>query len=327
MFALTALAALAIAAPPPQPTDKTGRITLWIGDQVESFLPDGTDRTTTPAPDVKEPIGDVFCFSPRRKLAAYAQDPNHGKGNKLASKLFINPLDENGERFTLKGYVVATYYFEENYVVSCFPSADGSRIYFNGFEGDEVDRKKTGMSKGFVFDIETRTVKSVPLPENHILLAASPDGKSLVTAWRKVGDNFGRVKNYLVLGDGKPVECKGVWLIHKPIFSPDGSCLLMETYGPGNRIPLYRLAVIDVATRVTKPLRDLPESYYPRDYVWSSDGTQWACLWLGHKEDPGSNRKYENKVYVVDLEGGNPKEIYRVDQPSTRAMAHAFLWK
>jgi WD40 repeat protein len=319
VLSLTVVAALTLAAPPPKPADKTGRITLWFGDKVESFRPDGGDPTSKPAPAVKDPFRNVISFAPRRKIAVNIESDY---------KLVVIPLDEYGERYTLKGYVVVNCFLDGS-VVSCFPSADGSRIYFNGYEGDEVDRNKRGLSKGFVFEIETRKVKSVSLPEKHILVAVSPDGKSLVTAWRDMVNN--KLKTYLVLGDGKPIEIlKGVWSVPKPMFSPDGSRLLMEI--PDNRTPQYGLFVMDVATRVAKPLQDdLPDSNRPRDYVWSPDGTQWACLWRPKEAAGiagGGPIQHEYRVYVADLGGNNPKVIYRVDIPDTPApLPRLFQWK
>src|SRR6478672_6579978 len=106
MLALTT-AVLVLAAPPPKPADKTGRITLWVGDKVVSFLPDGTDRTTTTTSDAKNPIGIVFCFTPHRKLAVNIISPTDFRNAKIKSdsKLVIDSLDDGGKRYTLNGYV------------------------------------------------------------------------------------------------------------------------------------------------------------------------------------------------------------------------------
>jgi hypothetical protein len=98
MLSLTVAAAIVLSAPPPK-ADKTGRITFWHGDKVEQFNPDGGDRTTMPAPDVKGRVGDVICFTPRQKLAAYTESPSQNKGAKFDHKLVVNPLDENGKRY------------------------------------------------------------------------------------------------------------------------------------------------------------------------------------------------------------------------------------
>src|SRR5262249_2409880 len=147
-----------------------------------------------------------------------------------------------GERYTLSGYVADTF----------FSSYDGSRIYFNGCEGDEADRSKTGWSKAFALDLETKKVSTVPLPENHVLRAASPDGKTFVTMRRFDTDKGVYLsKNYLIPDGGKPVEILKENR-RTPIFSPDGgSKLLVET---GREVH-----VIDVATRATKPVR-LPDA-------------------------------------------------------------------
>jgi hypothetical protein len=295
-----------------------------FGDKLEQFNPDGGDHTTTPAPDVKDPIGDVICFEPRRKIAAYTESRSQIKSAKFDHKLVVNPLDEYGKRYTLNGYVADSF----------VPSADGLRIYFNGCEGDEVDRNKTGWSKGFVLDLETKKVETVPFPENHILKAVSPDGKTFVTIRRIDSDKNPTFKTYLIPDGGKPVEIlQENTTAHKPMFSPDGSKLFMETLF--NRV--WEIVILDVATRATKPVRDLPtNSGRPRTYVWSPDGTRWACLCYGQREAAGAadrvKPRLEWRVFVADLDGGNPKLVYRTDIPDNwqahaNAFANAFLWK
>jgi hypothetical protein len=328
MFALTlAATALSLSAPPPKPYDKTGRITFWIGDKVESFLPDGTDRTTMPAP---MPMGDVISFVPKRRLAVQLKSRSNGRNvdsDWSDYTIVINPLDAYGTQYTLNGYVVLNY----------IPSVDGSKIYFNGCEGERVDRRRY---KGFVLDLETRKVEPVPLPENHQLKAVSPDGRTFITLkGRQFLDekrDFGveaQSQTYLISDGGTPVELlKENTLMFPPKFSANGSKAIMTTLTP--QIPgqpsQWEIVVLDVATRMAKSVRDLPPG---GAYALSPDGTKCACLWFSEKKAAGlpGGPQYEPKVFVADLNGCNQKVVYKayvkVADMVPDSYAHVFQWK
>jgi hypothetical protein len=328
MLSLAFAAALALTAPPAKPVDKTGRITLWIGEKVESFLPDGSDRTSTPAPDV-DPIGNVICFEPRWKIAAHTESPTQDKNAKFGRidrRLVVIPLDEYGKRYTLNGYVADSF----------FSSADGSRIYFNGCEGDEADRSKTGWSKAFVLDLKTKKVEPVPLPENHILKAVLPDGKTLITSRVFADAKTVSRKLYLIPDGVKPVEIlKEKWFLEYIRFSSDGSKVLVHAdSGTGQpdikdgiirNAHIHEFFLLDVVTRTTRLVQNIPKEV--DSYALSPDGTRVAILKYENNSVNGIPTKFEFKVHVADLEsGGTPKEIYRV-KTSGRENARAFWWK
>jgi hypothetical protein len=319
MLSLAVVAALVVAAPPAKPADKTGRITLWVGNKVVQFQPDGSDLISTPAPDLKNPIGSVICFKPRRKITANIESLNKGQGAKFDGKLVVTPLDEYSKRFTLDGYVVTSF----------VPSEDGSHLYFNGCEGEEMDKNK--WTKGFILDLETRKVKPVPLPDNHIFKAVSPDGKAFITLRHDIGKGA-TSQAYLIRDGGKPVEIlKENTSLYKPLFSPDGSKVFIETSSterdPGMPSP-REVVVLHVATRVTKRIRDLPPGGR-HAYAWSPDGTKWACLCVDSLPGAGAGGRiqFEHKVFVSDLDGGNRKEIYKADVPGNQYSPFVFQWK
>jgi Tol biopolymer transport system component len=330
MFSLVFATTIALAAPPPQPADKTGRITLWIRDKVESFLPDGTGLKSAPAPDVKESIGVVFCFTPGRKLAAYLS-VNEEPGD---ARLIVNPLEEGGKRYTVNGYDVASY----------VPSADGSRIYFNAREG-KVDKTKPWW-KGFVLDLETRKVEPLPLPENNLIKAVSPDGKTIVThQYVAFGKSTQKIKACLISNGGKPVEIlKENTPKNEPVFSPDGKKVLFRL--AEMEIGLLRpedpreIIVLDIVSRTTQTIRIHSNKGILRGCTWSPDSDRIAYLWHGQKgaavpDVKGEGeRENEYKVFVADPKDGKPKEIYKVTDPdpdgefSARLMpSPLFMWK
>jgi hypothetical protein len=212
---------------------------------------------------------------------------------------------------------------------------DGSRIYFNGCEGEVIDRR---WSKGFVLDLETRKVEPVPLPENHTLKAVSPDGRTFITlkgkqflnAKRDIGVEA-QSQSYLICDGGKPVELlKENTVMFAPQFSADGSKAIIKTSPP--QIPgqpsRWEFVVVDVATRVTKSVRDPGGSAY----ALSPDGTKWACLWFSEKKEAGlpvgRGPQYEQNVLVADLGGGNQRVVYKADVvPDSLLYAHVFQWK
>jgi hypothetical protein len=338
MLPLAVATVLALAAPPPKPADKTGRITLWIDDKIVSFLPDGSDVVNIPKPDIIKEQGfeELVCFTPTRKISHGLRSPTDFKSDKIDWKLVVKTFGAGGGQFILDGYVVR----------ETFPSADGLRIYFVGFKGKEIDRSKDKYLALFVLDLETKKVSPLPIPERHELRSISSDGKHIITVRYDVGESSASLRPCLIVAGEKPVEIlKENMTINTPSFSQDGSKVLIQAFlrsverdVAGDVIikpsptSLDLHVVLDVETRTTKPFKR------PRGgmtYQWSPDGTQIATLSRGRIGDDAqpANRRggvqlggYEYRVYVSDTEGTNPKLVYKVDAGQGLNF-NGFLWR
>jgi hypothetical protein len=198
MFSLTVAAVLALAAPPPKPADKTGRITLWIEDKMVSFLPDGSDVKPVPLPEgITAPfVGSKITAS--RKYAAYINYKVDGKVDLYNCRLVVIPLEVGRKPYTLEGFVVYGF----------VPAYNEDKLYFRGCHGEKFDQFKMYEAPTYVLDLKTNSVAAFPLPDHHAIAAVSRDEKTLLTCMQQV-DIKNRTlsrKWYLIKDGDKPVE-------------------------------------------------------------------------------------------------------------------------
>jgi len=301
------LTAAALAAPP------EGRITLWVGDKVEHFKPDGSDVQKVELPD-GYPVNSSTQFNPDRSASLLvdvaATDLTKGIDR---GRLILAPVDETKPYFVLEGYVV----------LRAFYSTDGKKVYFVGGKGDELPRALSTGYRSYGMDVAAKNVQEVPLPEKHTLEAVSPDGKTFVTA-KVEADlvNYTR-RTYLVTAGGEPVEVFGPNVFPSNLrFSSDGKKLLArraEFTGVYSNVKggfrseeakPREYAVVDVATRKETKLPLNEEDGPIAALDWSPDGKQLVYL-------RPEGREY--KVLVAKADGKNPKEIYKTVGKSDRA--------
>jgi dipeptidyl aminopeptidase/acylaminoacyl peptidase len=302
------LAACVLVAPP------EGRITVWVGDKVEHFKPDGTDVQKVELPD-GYPVNVSTMFNPARSASQVvdvaATDLTKGIDR---GRLILAPVAEKEPYYILEGYVVLRAWY----------SADGKKVYFVGGKGDELPQTLTTAIHSYVMDVATKNVQEVILPEKHTLEAVSPDGKAFVTA-KVEADlvNYSR-RTYLVpAGKGDPAELLGPNVFPSNLrFSPDGTKLLArrteyaEVYSNGkggfrsDGVKPREYVVVDLATRKETKLLLTEEAGLIVALDWSPDGTKLVFL-------RPEGRQY--KVTVADAAGTNAKEIYKLPGKPDRA--------
>jgi WD40 repeat protein len=306
-------AAVAIAAPP-----DPGRITVWLGDKVEHFKPDGTDVKKEELPD-GYPVNSSTQFIPDRTASVLVDV----SGTDLAKgidrgRLIVAPVAEKDPYYVLEGFVV----------LRAFLSAGGATVYFVGGKGEELPRKLTTVPGNFSMVLGTKIVQEVTLPEKHTLEAVSADGKTFVTA-RVDADLVSYTRHtYLISAGGSPVEIFGPNVFPSNLrFSPDGTKLLarkteytgLSSNGKGGfRADGTKPQEYDVLDVVTRKESKLPMSDEEGPVIaldWSPDGKKIVYL-------RAEGRAV--KVFVADTDGKNPKEVYQTAGKPDRAFV---MWR
>jgi hypothetical protein len=329
------LAACVLAAPPPKPAADNGRITLWVGDKLEHFPPDGTDAKSMSVPG--DPPHGVQILPDRSAYVTvdlFTEMPGVRPAGPLYGKLTVTSLVEVGNNFAL-----------DEYECQCATlHVDGSQVYFMGRLVDKTIKNPALEPMALVLDLKSKAVRSVKLPENHRLSAVAPGGRSYATTEVETNNKSDSVNTYLVTVDGKAVE---IFMRNvnasQLMFSPDGLNLLARTievsdskpamgggFRPGGLVP-SEYVILNTSTRVAKPWKTMPADGNVLDWAWSPDGKKVAYVWSNPggrvrvpKPQPGvgSVFRYEYKVFVADADGSNPKEVYTTKGTGFRA----FMW-
>jgi hypothetical protein len=286
-------------------------------------------------PDGIDPTQNGFGISPNREYAIHFDRTGSNKAAGVTkSKLVVTPLVGDGKPFALEGFVVMGRLF----------SADGSKLYLYGGKGDKLDVDQVKVATHFVLNLHTKKLEQIDLPEKHRLQAVAPDGNTFITSRIEADNNSYSQKNYLVVAGRKPVEVykENVFPVQLT-FSPDGSKVLtrwieyinVRPNGKGgfdiDGVKPVQYVVLDVDTKKTQPLKNMPADEYLSGWAWSPDGSRFAYVHYNGANvpvvpAPGGGaiprREYEYKVFVADADGENPKVVYKTKGTGFRA----FMW-
>jgi hypothetical protein len=295
MLPLTVVAVLALAAPPP-PRTTVEKIVCVMGETITQFRPNGEDPET-----ISIPAGPFA----KKYISAVTRDGRTAFASVLVKddpkwRIGIIPLG-GAEPFVLDGYT-----FNQ------FVNAADQTVLFYGFKGDSVQPTDRAL---FTLDLITQKVSPVAIPEGHVPLAVSPDGKTFVTTNQVdvMAIMNGSVSLYLVRGTDKPITVYDN-LRTKPIcaFSPDGT----KVVSIGQNASKHS-AIIDAISGVAKPIPLVTVSG-SSGVVWSPDGKR-----IAHAEQFADNNRVPfARIWVCDSSGENAKMVREVrgtkDNPASR---------
>jgi hypothetical protein len=323
-----------LAAPPATKTSvPDGRITIWVGDKIEHFKPDGSETATIDPSDEVKSHSYGIRISPDRSTACY-RDVEFKGDEVITNRLVLAPVDGGTKSFVLAGYTVDQTAF----------ATVGKRLFFSGSKGEK--KVADAVVELFEMNLTTKRIVTITrIPDKHGVSAISPTGVVLSSRAERSETTFSR-RSYVLGTDGKPVEILTDILVPwNAEFSPAGTKFLFEGWefvsnknaDARKRKPLT-YQVFDVATKTAVPIRWFPVTPSGRlaGWAWSPNGSRISYVWYdstpiapvppprpaggGKVAIPGP--EYEFKVFVADADGGNPKETYK----SKGARLRVFTW-
>lgn len=183
-------------------------------------------------------------------------------------------------------------------------SSDSRRILICE-QGFNEDRSRGSAYR--VYDLATKGLTILPLPEEWWPSDWSADGKRLLTSLR-AGNGSHRVAWVRIDGTGEPeFLTSDQEVAYGARLSPDNRRMLCmvgpRAHEEGRRTRLY---VIDLAT---KQRAVIDKTGHTQGYCWSSDGLKVAYTWQLPIRDPEA--RAERKTYLItsDPDGNNRKTI------------------
>ena len=200
-------------------------------------------------------------------------------------------------------------------------SPDGSELASSSFVPDPGQKWHTTHA---LFNIKTGEKKPLPFPPNHVLQDWSRDGRYFLTTEFDLSEarpaTMRLVPTRLVLLNRDGTEYTSILGASKDVcfgrLSPDGKQVLYTTQtrpttdspGAGKE----ELAVVDIATKVSTLVADVPLNGRRFRICWSPDGKRIAYSWMpkfeGKPED-AQGQEFESVLVTCDPDGKNVKTI------------------
>jgi RNA polymerase sigma factor (sigma-70 family) len=221
--------------------------------------------------------------------------------------LYVRGLDEK-EPGTYLGVAADCYVW----------SRDGTELACTEFE-DEDTEKIPCEATHFIVNVKTKEKTALKLPNDHLILDWSADGKFFLTRQRTEKPKpIARL--YLMSRDGserKALTGANQRAIYGRL-APEGGRVLcaVAPVAPekADRAIPYELAVHDLAFDKVMKVKDVPLNGQVLEFCWSPDGKQIAYLWRTIAEgDPTSDevraKETESHLVICDPDGSNPKTI------------------
>jgi hypothetical protein len=258
----------------------------------------------------------------------------------------------DGESFALNGYVVSRYQL----------TPDAKTVFFSGPKGDSSPENEHTRGL-WALDRATKKVTRVPGTDRQSLIAVAGNGKAFLTFQlvNEKGKPVG-IKNQLIPGDGSTaveVLAENQYADHA-VVSPDGAFVVASVFEYDRIDPLQsggftfihrknlRIVQWDVAKKTEVPFRTPYKEGQLAALGLSPDGSKVAIAWQD-KADPADSdpvlqaarKKAADeraaagfprdqsapigpvRVSVSDLDGTNPREVYK----SPKGRLHAFEWR
>jgi len=200
-------------------------------------------------------------------------------------------------------------------------SPDGSELASSSFVPDPDQKWHTTHA---VFNIKTGEKKPLPFPPSHVLQDWSRDGRYFLMTEFDLSEarpaTMRLVPTRLVLLNRDGTESMSLQGVNKNVgfarLSPDGRKVLYTTQGPPAKDSpgawMEAIAVVDIATKVSAPVADVPLNGRRFRTCWSPDGKRIAYSWMpkfeGKPED-AEGHEFESVLVTCDPDGKNLKTI------------------
>ncbi|MBP3958764.1 sigma-70 family RNA polymerase sigma factor [Gemmata sp. G18] len=288
------------AAPAKQLPKGPNKLLVYRTGNFTLLDPDGkNDKPVYKNPDLYHPTGAAMLSPDGKQFAVMISDPlPPNDDTRQTATLHIRGLDEKepGTSLDTKGRFMAW-------------SPDGTEIVCCDFVDGSVN-KKSPEATHIIVNVKTKEKSTLKLPHDHILTDWSRDGKFFLTTQVSGGEKF-RSRLYLMNGDGtehKALTDENQLAVFGRL-SPDGTQVLFNLIVPKEKAGL---SVVDVATRKTTKLDDVPLNGMVLTYCWAPDGKKIAYIWRqAHEGKPEEldKKETESHLIVCDPDGKNPKTI------------------
>jgi Tol biopolymer transport system component len=285
LFALATLLASASAAPVPQPK------TFLVEDGGLAFIgSDGKEKERL------DPQAGNGALSPDGQWLAYvAFDADSNR-----TKLVIRPRGRQGEPVTvpLVWDAVGT---------GCLPvwAADSKRVLI----GENRSGKNGALEYAYrVYELATKKLTELKLPNGHWVTGWSSDGKRFVTT-AQGGDDAIRIALLNADGADKPeFITPAAEVAFGARLSPDGRRVLFQAgpraaKGEPTRMRLYAM---DLKTKKRTAVDEPGETH---GYCWSPDGSKVAYTWQRSLDNPAEVAGRETVLITCDADGKNRKTL------------------
>jgi RNA polymerase sigma factor (sigma-70 family) len=191
-------------------------------------------------------------------------------------------------------------------------SPDGSELVCST-DLTDANKKKTIVHT--IVNIKTREKTPLPLPSDHHVLDWSKDGRYFLTFQY----DFSKKRTFptrLMLMNRDGTECKSLTSLEKMVvfarFSPDGKQVLYTAFTPGKDSKgevKDEIAVLDIASKISTPIADVPLNGEQFRACWSPDGKKIAYSWHTKLEGKPVAEEVESVLVVCDPDGKNQKTI------------------
>lgn len=188
-------------------------------------------------------------------------------------------------------------------------SPDGKQLLVVSYEGGSIEH--------YLVDVQTKTSKSLKLPEVKPAAEAKGLAGYIVTDWSADGQWFLTMcstgdeedfKLYRVKRDGSEAHrIKGVDFGVCGRFSPDGKSVLYLGKREKDGEALF---VVDVAKGKPRQVsQELNGRFDTLGYCWSPDGKRIAYVWENSPEDRKEGQGTETFLMIVDADGKNSTAV------------------
>jgi Tol biopolymer transport system component len=262
--------------------------------------PDGEEKERLEAK-----MNGAGAFSPDGKWVAFSRSGLNERADQEHGELVVESRAQPREQLTVPlvwGVTGSSF--------TPLWSSDSGRILIceQGFNRDRLRENVRVRESAFrIFDLGTRRLTTLKLPDEWLPTDWSSDGKHLLTSLR-VKNGSSRLAWVSIHGQGEPDFLTSDRAVaYGARLSPDDRkilCMVRKLDAAPER--LARLCVIDLVTK-KEIVIDKPGHTY--GYCWSSDGSKIAYTWQMPIRKAGETDERKTYLITCDADGGNSRTI------------------